>query len=140
MTTDTRDARDTRLRLLDAASELFHSRSYHAVGVKDICDHADVKRGSFYYFYPSKEALAIAVIERHWAVVVHDVLEPTLESDGPALERVLGFMTALHGWAERVIGSKRPIPGCPFANFAVELATQEEPIRMIIAGAFDRIT
>jgi AcrR family transcriptional regulator len=35
--------------------------------VAEICKTAGVPKGSFYYFFESKEALALAVIEEHWA-------------------------------------------------------------------------
>lgn len=53
---------DTRTRILATARELFHSRSYADVGVKQICDTAHVQKGGFYYFFPSKRDLASAVL------------------------------------------------------------------------------
>jgi len=48
---------DTYDRILLAARELIHARSYAEVGVAAICDQAQVKKGSFYHFFPSKQAL-----------------------------------------------------------------------------------
>src|SRR3954467_8611676 len=57
---------DARQHLLVAALELFTERGYTSVGVAEISSRAGVQKGSFYYFFPSKEALALAVVDRHW--------------------------------------------------------------------------
>ncbi|MES9859722.1 MAG: TetR/AcrR family transcriptional regulator, partial [Candidatus Thiodiazotropha sp. 4PDIVS1] len=54
---------DTRERILATARELFHGRSYADVGIKEICSLANVQKGSFYHFFPSKQDLAMAVID-----------------------------------------------------------------------------
>ena len=41
----------TRQRLLDAADVLMHERGYEAVGVAELCNAADAKKGSFYFFF-----------------------------------------------------------------------------------------
>ena len=45
-------------RLKDAAIALMWEESYGAVTIDDICRRADVKKGSFYYFFDSKADLA----------------------------------------------------------------------------------
>jgi AcrR family transcriptional regulator len=50
-------------RLLDAAIELFQTRSYAEVTVSDIAERAGVAKGSVYRYFPSKEAVFAAAIE-----------------------------------------------------------------------------
>ena len=38
---------------------------YTAVSVQDICQHAGVNKGSFYYFFPAKRDLVLAVIDAY---------------------------------------------------------------------------
>jgi TetR/AcrR family transcriptional regulator, transcriptional repressor for nem operon len=42
--------RDAKERLLSSALKLFSERSYANVSVQELCEHAGVKKGSFYYF------------------------------------------------------------------------------------------
>jgi TetR/AcrR family transcriptional regulator, transcriptional repressor for nem operon len=58
---------DAREKILSAAQSLIELRGYSALGVAEICKAADVPKGSFYYFFESKEALALAVIDERWA-------------------------------------------------------------------------
>ncbi|WP_329232656.1 TetR/AcrR family transcriptional regulator [Streptomyces canus] len=58
---------DARQKILGAARSLIEGRGYSALGVAEICKAAGVPKGSFYYFFESKEALALAVVDEHWA-------------------------------------------------------------------------
>jgi len=51
--------RSTRERLLDAARYLFWERGYTATGMAEILHRAQANAGSFYHFFPSKEALLL---------------------------------------------------------------------------------
>ena len=57
---------DAREKILGAGQSLIELRGYSALGVAEICKTAGVPKGSFYYFFESKEALALAVLDRHW--------------------------------------------------------------------------
>ena len=54
-------------RLMDAALSLMWEESYGAVTIDDICKRADVRKGSFYYFFSSKCDLAVKALDRMWA-------------------------------------------------------------------------
>ncbi|MDT5019250.1 MAG: TetR/AcrR family transcriptional regulator, transcriptional repressor for nem operon, partial [Mycobacterium sp.] len=56
---------DARERIVSTAARLFLERSYQAVGVDELCKAADVRKGSFYHYFPSKSELAKAVIDLH---------------------------------------------------------------------------
>jgi AcrR family transcriptional regulator len=69
MTTRSGDGRAdvTRRQILQAASHQFAQRPYHDVGLDDIVAEAELTKGSIYFHFKSKYALAIALIERHTA-------------------------------------------------------------------------
>jgi AcrR family transcriptional regulator len=55
-----------RGRLIESAIGLIHAGSYGAVSVNDLCAAAEVKKGSFYHFFPTKRDLALAAIDAYW--------------------------------------------------------------------------
>lgn len=55
---------ETREKILKAATEIFFHNGYEATSVRDILEKADVVTGSFYHYFPSKELLLEAVVER----------------------------------------------------------------------------
>ncbi len=53
-----------RERILDTALEVMAKRGYTAAGVKEIVDLSGTSKGSFYFHFPSKERMVIALLER----------------------------------------------------------------------------
>jgi TetR/AcrR family transcriptional repressor of nem operon len=118
-----------RERLLDSALELIRARSYTSVGVQQLCEHAGVKKGSFYHFFPSKEALTLALLDRQWQAFRELAREEAFRPHIPPVTRIRRFV-ALHGREQAAARSScGRVPGCQFGNLAVELSTLSEPVR-----------
>jgi TetR/AcrR family transcriptional repressor of nem operon len=58
-----RRAGTTRQRLIAAASRQFARRSYSMVSLDDILAEAELTKGAMYFHFPSKQALALAIID-----------------------------------------------------------------------------
>jgi AcrR family transcriptional regulator len=54
----------TRDQLLDAAARLFSERGFERTTVEDVVTEARVAKGTVYWYYRSKKALFLAVLER----------------------------------------------------------------------------
>jgi len=54
----------TRERLVTAAREVFEERGFLGTRVAHIAQHARVSYGSFYTYFPSKEAVFLEVADR----------------------------------------------------------------------------
>lgn len=126
---------DARQRLIQAAKQLTYAHGYNAVGVKKICQHADVNKGSFYHFFPSKRDLLLAVIDDHtdW---LRGVLERASDPQVPPLERVRRVFILVGEFDERVQNESGHTIGCPFGNLAAELNAQDPVIREKLASVF----
>lgn len=61
----------TRERIIVAATELFAERGYHATGLSDIGERADIQRGALYYHIRAKEELLFEILQR----VINEILE-----------------------------------------------------------------
>lgn len=57
---------DAKVRLMDAVLELLWTGSYGSTTIDHICDKAQVKKGSFYYFFQSKSELAVEALGASW--------------------------------------------------------------------------
>jgi TetR/AcrR family transcriptional regulator, transcriptional repressor for nem operon len=55
----------TRERLIAAALKLFGEKGYQSTSVADVQRESDCHSGSFYHFFPTKQALLLAVLERY---------------------------------------------------------------------------
>ncbi len=126
---------EVRRRLLEAGLELVHARGFAASGVKDITDAAGVPKGSFYAYFPSKEAFAAAILDHYWSDIEARLL-PILEADGKAQKRITQFFSALAD--EHEAGDF--LLGCLVGNMSLELGGSSEPVRgelLRILGRWD---
>jgi TetR/AcrR family transcriptional repressor of nem operon len=83
---------ESKSALLDAALSVFRAKGYAATRVEDICEAAELTKGSFFHHFKSKEDLAIAAAE-HWI----NVTQPTFLSAAyrtlpDPLERLLAYI------------------------------------------------
>ncbi len=121
-------------RLTDAAIELMWENSYGSTSVDAICERADAKKGSFYYFFKSKSELTASALEADWAkkrAAMDAVFSPTV----PPIERFERYFDAMHdslAGRQEQCGS---ILGCPMLAIGSEICTQDQLVR----GTIDRI-
>jgi TetR/AcrR family transcriptional regulator, transcriptional repressor for nem operon len=127
---------DTRTRILSTARELFHGRSYADVGIKEICEIAQVQKGSFYHFFPSKQDLAMAVIDDMADDWAHGFVAEAFDRDLPPLERLDYLVDAAYYWQKAAKDLEGRMPGCLFGNLALEVSTRDEVIRARINAVF----
>ena len=59
-----------RLRVLDAAAELFVAQGYAGTTLRQIASEAGIKAGSIYHYFDSKEALFVAVLNNGMTVMI----------------------------------------------------------------------
>jgi TetR/AcrR family transcriptional repressor of nem operon len=123
---------DVRRRLLAAGLDLVHARGFAASGVKDITDAAGVPKGSFYAYFPSKEAFAAAILEHYWSYIEARLL-PILGDDGATQERITRFFHALAD--EHEAGDF--LLGCLIGNLSLELSGSSEPARAELIRILD---
>jgi len=129
---------DTKTRILSIARELFHGRSYADVGIKEICELAKVQKGSFYHFFPSKQDLAMAVIDNMADDWAHGFVAEAFDQALPPLERLDYMIDAAYYWQKAAKDIEGRMPGCLFGNLALEVSTRDEVLRAKLNAVFDK--
>jgi AcrR family transcriptional regulator len=81
----------TRLKIIDAAVDLFNEIGYPATGMGDIIERAQVTKGALYHHFDSKESVAAAVIEMGSATVLTTFVS-VCQSAAPAVENLIHGM------------------------------------------------
>lgn len=115
---------DAKQRLLDATIDLIWQNSYGAVTVDNICERAGVKKGSFYYFFPSKTDLVIAALDAHWQVVKSN-LDRIFSSDVPPLERFHQYFQVMYERQAAMAAKAGRVLGCPFCSVGSETSCSD---------------
>lgn len=130
----TSDAKD---KLLDAAWELIWAGSYGGTSVDHICEHADVRKGSFYHYFTSKVELAKAALDRAWEdhLAELDHIFSPKHSPLDRLRKVCAYFTeeqrtqaVRHG---RVLG-------CPVHSLGSEISTWEAELQEKVKEAIGK--
>lgn len=123
-----KEGEGTRERLVETARRLFHENGYSATGVSAILKAANVRSGSFYYFFEAKEALLVAVLERYVELLVPMVMRPAFDQTDDPIERIFAV---LFGYRRMLTESKFSL-GCPLGNLALEMSTGHPEVRDLI--------
>lgn len=139
MNTTTQAGQDTRQRLINSARELIYARSYADVGVQAICEHAEVKKGSFYHFFPSKKDLTLTVLDQLFLEFKTGIIERALSNDIPPMQRMSRMVEMIYQFQKDIADNTGQVLGCPFGNLSTEMSTQDEEIRLKINAIFDEV-
>lgn len=128
----------SRERILQTATRLFHMNGYHATGLNQIIKESGAPKGSLYYHFPDgKEQLASEAIERFGAMVSANILEDTQNEADP----LKAFQTHILKIADK-FSIVEDIPNCadslPIGLMAAETALVNERLRLKCEAVFER--
>lgn len=79
--------------IIAAADRLLARYGYRRMTVEDIAREANIGKGTIYLHFPSKEAVILAVINRH-TEAIFEVLRKIAAGPGPAGERIADMLVA----------------------------------------------
>ncbi|MEE9374755.1 MAG: TetR/AcrR family transcriptional regulator [Rhizobiaceae bacterium] len=128
---------DTRTQILDAAADLFWSKSYHGVNMNELSRFAEVNKATVYQYFRSKEELAIASIKRTAEQTEEYLYRSTFaEADDPK-SRIINIYEKAYQLHLDVFRRDGNCRGCPFVNLGVELAVSHPPMREAVTKALD---
>ncbi len=127
---------DTRSRLLEAAHTLIWQNSYSGVSVDDICRRANVNKGSFYHFFPSKNSLAIAALEDHWQQIEPE-LTKIMALNVKADEKIKHIAQFIYQQQKDKYDQVGHVCGCPYAALGSEMSMQDETLRQAVQAKLE---
>jgi TetR/AcrR family transcriptional repressor of nem operon len=116
---------DADERLKDAALALIWEESYGAVTIDDICNRAEVKKGSFYYFFDSKSELAVAALEKMWLTEWKPNLDRVFSSSVDPLTRLTTYLGNIYVHQLEMKARLGRVIGCPACSVGSEVGSQE---------------
>jgi AcrR family transcriptional regulator len=83
-----RKKEETRRRIFKAAVTLFRQRGFGATTVDDITERADVAKGTFFNYFPRKDAV-LAYLSEERLLVLEENAEAILAAEKPAREKLI---------------------------------------------------
>ncbi|MBZ9705228.1 TetR/AcrR family transcriptional regulator [Mesorhizobium sp. ESP7-2] len=121
-----------RRKVLDVAEVAFQARGYHASSLGDLMAVAGVSGGALHHHFPTKKALALAVIDERVAAAVEETWIAPVRQAASAREGVRAVFEAVAAELER----QGFVRGCPLNNLAHELSLADPEFRIALAGVF----
>src|ERR1700709_2119053 len=119
---------DADERLKDAALALIWEESYGAVTIDDICQRAEVKKGSFYYFFKSKAELAVAALEKMWREEWKPMMDARFSPEVEPLARLTAQLEGIYRDTFESHKKSGRVIGCPLCSVGSEISTQEAEV------------
>jgi AcrR family transcriptional regulator len=127
-------ATTTRDRIIEASSALFMQRGYAASGLKDISSAGAATIGSLYHFFPGgKEELAAETLRTSGAAY-QALVEAVFDSE----DGIVAGVRACFDGAAAALEATDYADACPIATVALEVASSNEPLRIVTNEIFER--
>ncbi len=133
----------TRQHILSSSFELVLHKGFVGVGLQEILKNCDVPKGSFYYYFASKEAFGCALLQQYLADYKVRIDQLMQQEGGSAYLHLLALWKAwinppahveesIHGrgWAEN----------CLIVKLAAEVSDLSEDMRQILNFGVHKLT
>ncbi len=135
-----KEKQDTRGHILATGRRLTARRGYTAVGLGELLKAAGVPKGSFYHYFPSKEAYGCALLEEFVAEYKEKLRESLSNPTLDARERLLKYFEI---WRQNQL-SPNPEDRCLVVKLSAEVADLSPPMSKIlqqgVASVIARLT
>lgn len=122
--------------ILEAGLGVMRAKGYNGTSVRDIVEAAGVPKGSFYNYFESKEAFAVAAIRSAADVDLEQARAFLGHADSGPLERLYSFFTAR---ATQYRDSNFEM-GCFLGTMSQEMADSSELIRKVLCEVLNEQT
>jgi TetR/AcrR family transcriptional regulator, transcriptional repressor for nem operon len=123
----------TKAALLEAGRRIFHEKGYNHAGIEAILQAAGVPKGSFYYYFESKEDFGLQVINSFAGCYQTEIDRLLGDQSLSPLERLRRYFESI---CER-LESQQCRNGCLVGKLSQEMADQSEIFRARLEEIFE---
>lgn len=126
---------ETREHLLATGEYLCLQRGFTGMGLSELLTQAKVPKGSFYHYFPSKEAFGVALLERYFDHYLRQIQQQLYQGEGSPRERLLHHFR----YGETLFREQGHIVGCLAVKLSAEVCDLSEAMRAALQQGADRI-
>jgi len=116
---------NTREEIIRKGAELIHAQGFNATGLQQILQAANIPKGSFYFYFKSKEDFGLEIIDYFNAIISSIFTRYLSDKNMPPLRR----LEELFECFESIFQRSGYTLGCPIGNLSLELADTNERLR-----------
>ena len=123
---------ESRQRLIECAAKLFWKNGYSATGISEILRQTDLPKGSFYFYFKSKDDLATAVTEYYQKILLEQFQNSSQGNDWESfIEEIFDYLFG------RATG--QTFAGCPYAVMGMETALSKPALASVFMEGLKKI-
>jgi TetR/AcrR family transcriptional repressor of nem operon len=124
---------DTKAKILYEGARLVHDKGFGSTGIQEILNAAGVPKGSFYFYFKSKEEFGLELIDFFMKFILNRMDTRFNDLTMSPLERLQTFFQDMEDYCT-ASGCK---DGCPIGNMAQELGCLSDDFRAKVAHSFE---
>ena len=129
----TREA--TKKRILSAGAQLVYEKGFNNTGIQEILSIANVPKGSFYFYFKSKEAFGLELID-YYIQLSGEMMEQHLNSSEPShLKKLKNLFEEFRHMTDATQFRN----GCPIGNITQEMGGLSQAFQVKLKVALSRM-
>lgn len=125
---------DTKKILLEKGAEIIHRKGFNYAGIQEILAAAGVPKGSFYFYFKSKEDFGLQLIDFHAGIFLTFLDQCIQDTRIKPVERLRFFFN----YFLSVLKENNFQGGCPLGNLAQENSDLNESFRAKLRDVFEQ--
>lgn len=124
-----------RQRIFDVAQRIVSKKGFSAVGLNEVLQAAKVPKGSFYHYFPSKDAFGTALLEHYFEDYLQEMQRIFQQPEVCAHEALMNY------WRYWIANQTTAADcgKCLAVKLGAEVADLSEPMRMALNQGTSRI-
>jgi TetR/AcrR family transcriptional repressor of nem operon len=127
-TTTPTESSDVRDKIVAVGQRIMSGKGFSAVGLNEILTTASVPKGSFYYYFASKDAFGVALLEKYFEEYLAEIDAGLRQADVTPVE---GLVAYFERW--RTTQLVTDCQGkCLVVKLGAEVADLSEPMRLAL--------
>jgi TetR/AcrR family transcriptional repressor of nem operon len=126
---------NTREEIIRKGAELIHAQGFKATGLQQILQTVGIPKGSFYFYFKSKEDFGLEIID-YFSAIINGIFTRYLsDKKTPPLKR----LEKLFEYFEAAFQKSGYSLGCPIGNLSLELADTSERLRVHLVDVIETL-
>jgi TetR/AcrR family transcriptional repressor of nem operon len=125
---------DTEMKLLESGQFLFLTHGFHGTSIQDICEEANLTKGSFFHYFKNKKEFLVTVLNYYFDQLTQLTFTQEFYQKKDPDERNIGYIDFIIELAQ----TEFLYHGCLMGNITQELSSSDAEIQRIVTQLFDK--
>jgi TetR/AcrR family transcriptional repressor of nem operon len=126
---------NTREEIIRKGAELIHAQGFKATGLQQILQAANIPKGSFYFYFKSKEDFGMEIIDYFNAMINGIFTKYLSEKEVQPIKRLENLFDCF----ANIFQKSGFALGCPIGNLSLELADTNERLRLHLESVIEKL-